>query len=401
MDFNTIKNYTKSNVQVQFEKHFSNANLASFTDFNNLVILPGLCDVHVHLREPGFSYKENIKSGTMASAKGGVTAVCSMPNLKPVPDSEENLKVQTDIIERDAVIKVYPYASITLGQKGEKLCDFKSLHDKVVAFSDDGKGVQDAKIIERAMILAKKYDKVLVCHCEDESLLYGGYIHDGEYAKAHGHKGICSASEYKQVERDLELVEKIGCKYHVCHVSTLETVELIRMAKKKGLNVTCETAPHYLILSDDDLKEEGRFKMNPPLRSNRDKQALIEGILDGTIDMIATDHAPHSEEEKSRGLKDSVFGIVGIENSFQLMFTHFVKTGILSMEKLMELMSFNPAKRFNIDVSKDFSVWDLSVESRIEPKEFLSMGRATPFENHLVFGKNLMTIVNGKKVYSI
>lgn len=401
MDYKNIKNYHKSDIRAQLDKFFSSANIASFTDFNNLVILPGFCDVHVHLREPGFSYKETIRSGTLAAARGGVTAVCSMPNLKPVPDSIENLKVQLGLIEKDAQINVYPYASITIGQKGQELCDFETLHDKVIAFSDDGEGVQNQEIIERAMILAKKYDKVLVCHCEDESLLFGGYIHDGDYAKEHGHKGICSASEYKQVERDLNLVEKIGCKYHVCHVSTAQTVELIRQAKKKGLDVTCETAPHYLILTDADLKEEGRFKMNPPLRAKEDRQALIEGIIDGTVDMIATDHAPHSNEEKSRGLKDSVFGIVGIENSFQLMFTHFVKTGVLSMEKLMELMAFNPAKRFNIDISKDFSVWDLGAKVTVNPHEFLSMGKATPFENCTVFGKNLATVVNGKKVYSI
>ena len=398
MDCTKIKSYLKLDTN-QIQKVVSNIDTASFTDFNNLVILPGFCDVHVHLREPGFSYKETIKSGTMASAKGGVTAVCAMPNLKPVPDSVENLNTQLEIIKKDAVIKVFPYASITVGQKGETLSDFDGMADKVIAFSDDGKGVQKEEMIIKAMQKAKELDKILVCHCEDESLLFGGYIHDGEYAKAHGHKGICSASEYKQVERDLALVEKIGCKYHVCHVSTKETVQLIRQAKANGLDVTCETAPHYLILTDADLKEEGRFKMNPPLRSSEDRKALIEGIIDGTVDMIATDHAPHSAEEKARGLKDSVFGIVGIENSFQLMYTHLVKTGVISLEKLVEIMAYNPAKRFNIDISKDFSVWDLGKEVTINPEEFLSMGKATPFAGEKVFGENLLTVSDGKEVF--
>ncbi|MBQ8197333.1 MAG: dihydroorotase [Clostridia bacterium] len=397
----TFKNYTNIPTEYVQEKCLKNLSGDIFSKNGTYAILPGFCDVHVHFREPGFSYKETIKSGSMAAAKGGYTAVCTMPNLKPVPDSIENLKAQTDIIEKDAVISVYPYASITVNQKGEQLADFDGLADKVIAFSDDGKGVQNADMLYSAMVKAKSLNKPLVCHCEDESLLFGGYIHDGEYAKAHGHKGICSASEYAQIERDIKMVKETGCAYHVCHVSAKESVEIIRKAKKDGLNVTCETAPHYLILDDSNLQEEGRFKMNPPLRAKEDKLALIEGVLDGTIDMIATDHAPHSEEEKSRGLEKSVFGITGIETAFPLMYTYFVKTGVISMEKLVEILSINPAKRFNINLDGDFTVWDLSSEYKINSKEFISQGKATPFENYSVFGKNLLTVKGGNVVYKI
>lgn len=370
----------------------------AISDFSKVHIFPGFCDVHVHLREPGFSYKETILSGTKACAKGGYTAVCSMPNLNPVPDSVENIKAQLDIIEKDAVINVYPYASITKGQKGEELSDMEDMKDLCIAFSDDGRGVQSDELMEKAMKKAKALGKMIVAHCEVNDLLFGGYIHDGEYAKAHNHKGICSESEWKQVERDLKLVEKTGVKYHVCHISTKETVELIRQAKKRGVDVTCETGPHYLILSDKDLKEEGRFKMNPPLRGEEDRLALIEGIKDGTIDMIATDHAPHSEEEKSKGLEKSAFGITGIELAFPLMYTHLVKTGIITLEKLIEIMAINPRKRFNIPLNEDYCVWNLDEEFTVNPKEFVSMGKATPFEGEKLWGKHLFTIIDKKLV---
>ncbi len=364
-------------------------------------IFPGFTDVHVHLREPGFSYKETIKSGTMAAAKGGYTAVCSMPNLNPVPDSVENMKLQTDIIEKDACIAVYPYAAITVGEQGEKLVDMDALSDTAVAFSDDGRGVQSQNIMEKAMQNAKKLNKIIAAHCEDNSLLYGGYIHDGEYAKKHGHRGICSESEWGQIKRDLELVKRTGCKYHVCHISAKESVELIRKAKKEGLSVTCETGPHYLVFNDTMLKEEGRFKMNPPIRSEEDRLALIEGIKDGTIDMIATDHAPHSLEEKSKGLEKSLMGVVGIETAFPVLYTHLVKTGIIPLEKLIILMSDNPNSRFNIGSklaegeTANLTVFDLNSEYVIDSDDFLSKGRSSPFENEKVFGKCMLTIYKG------
>ncbi len=362
------------------------------------LIIPGLCDVHVHFREPGFSYKETIKTGSLASAKGGYTSVCTMPNLRPVPDSVGNLNEQLAIIEKDSVIDIYPYGAITKGQLGLEIADLEGLSKKVIAFTDDGKGVQSADMMRKVMEIAKRLNKMVVCHCEVESLLFGGYIHDGEYAKAHNHKGICSASEYEMVKRDLALAKEIGVKYHVCHISAKETVELIRNAKKEGVDVTCETAPHYLILDDSNLQEEGRFKMNPPLRDKSDKLALIEGVLDGTIDMIATDHAPHSKEEKSRGLERSAFGIVGIETAFQEMYTHFVKPGVMTIEKLIQLLSTNARDRFNIPLN-GFSVWNLNEEYIINPNDFISMGKATPFENDKVFGVNYLTVVKNKVIY--
>ncbi len=396
-----IKNLTKGKTLEVSGKVLPNpeAYFCAPVSLNNLVILPGLCDVHVHFREPGFSYKETISTGSKAAARGGFTAVCTMPNLNPVPDSVENLKAQTDIIEKDAVIGVYPYGSITVGQKGEVLSDMDGMAKSAIAFSDDGKGVQSDDMMRSAMLKAKALGKIMVCHCEDNSLLKGGYIHDGEYAKAHGHKGICSESEYGQVARDLELVKQTGCSYHVCHVSTKETVELIRQAKKQGLDVTCETAPHYLILDDSKLQEDGKFKMNPPIRGVEDRDALIQGVLDGTVDMIATDHAPHSLEEKSKGLASSVFGIVGIETSFALMYTHFVKTGLMTLEHLVKVMSENPAKRFGIDLDGDYSVWDLGKEFTVDTAEFLSKGKSTPFEGDKLFGVNLLTVCKGKIVY--
>ena len=373
--------------------------------FSDSYILPGFADVHVHLREPGFSYKETIRTGTLASAHGGYTSVCSMPNLNPVPDSAENLKKQLDIIEKDAVIAVYPYGSITVGQQGEELSDMEGMSENVIAFSDDGRGVQSDELMEKAMLKAKALGKMIVAHCEVNELLKGGYIHDGEYAKAHGHRGICSESEWKQIERDIKLAEKTGCAYHVCHISTKESVEIIREAKKRGVDITCETGPHYLVLSDKDLKEEGRFKMNPPLRSEEDRLALIEGIKDGTIDMIATDHAPHSAEEKGKGLEKSAMGIVGIETAFPVLYTELVLKGVISLSKLVELLSINPKKRFGIkggtDVGQqaDFCVVDLDTEYEIRSEDFYSMGKATPFEGMKVKGKILHTYIKGEKIF--
>lgn len=363
------------------------------------IIVPGLCDVHVHFREPGFSYKETIASGSAAAAHGGYTAVCTMPNLDPVPDSAEHLQVQLDAIKRGAAIKVLPYGAITVGEKGERLADMEAISDKVCAFSDDGKGVQNDEMMREAMTAAKRLSKIIAAHCEDNSLLFGGYIHDGEYARMHGHRGISSASEYKQIERDLRLAEETGCAYHVCHISTKESVELIKQAKARGVNVTCETAPHYLVLCDEDMQEDGRFKMNPPLRSLEDKQALIEGIKDGTIDMIATDHAPHSAEEKGRGLEKSLMGIVGLETAFPVLYTELVTKNIITLDRLVELMSFKPKERFGIDINNDFAVFDISEAYKIDPENFLSMGRATPFAGREVFGRCLLTVHNGKVVY--
>ena len=363
------------------------------------IIVPGLCDVHVHFREPGFSYKETIASGSAAAAHGGYTAVCTMPNLDPVPDSAEHLQVQLDAIKRGAAIKVLPYGAITVGEKGERLADMEAMSDKVCAFSDDGKGVQNDGMMREAMAKAKRLGKIIAAHCEDNSLLFGGYIHDGEYARMHGHRGISSASEYKQIERDLRLAEETGCAYHVCHISTKESVELIRQAKARGVNVTCETAPHYLVLCDEDMQEDGRFKMNPPLRSLEDKQALIEGIKDGTIDMIATDHAPHSAEEKGRGLEKSLMGVVGLETAFPVLYTELVTKNIITLDKLVELMSVKPKERFGIDTNNDFAVFDISEAYKIDPEDFLSMGRATPFAGREVFGRCLLTVHNEKVVY--
>ncbi len=390
-----MRNYTEFTI----DKQSVSALLGSAPfDIDNIVIFPGFCDVHVHFREPGFSYKETIKSGSLSAANGGYTDVCTMPNLKPVPDSVESLKAQLDIIKRDGLIGIHPYASITVGQNGKELSDLDGMKDLCIAYSDDGRGVQSDEMMEAAMRQAKECGKMIVAHCEVNDLLFGGYIHDGEYCKQHGMKGICSESEWAQVKRDLELVRKTGCSYHVCHISTKETVELIREAKKEGLDVTCETGPHYLVFNDMDLKEEGRFKMNPPIRSEADRQALVEGILDGTIDMIATDHAPHSAEEKSRGLAGSNMGVVGLETAFAVMYTSFVKTGVMSLEKLIELMSTNPRKRFGIELGNSYTIFDLSKKFTVDPQKFLSMGRATPFEGLELYGECLATIKNGVPV---
>ena len=367
--------------------------------FSNCLILPGFCDVHVHLREPGFCYKETIASGTASAARGGYTAVCSMPNLNPVPDSKEHLQVQLNSIEKDAKIAVYPYGSLTVGQMGAVMADLDGMAKDAIAFSDDGKGVQDENMMRDLMLRAKRLGKIVVAHCEDNSLLRGGYIHDGVYAKEHNHRGICSESEWGPIARDLKLAKETGCAYHVCHISTKESVALIRAAKAEGINVTCETGPHYLVLCDEDLQEDGKFKMNPPLRSAADRDALIEGILDGTIDMIATDHAPHSQEEKSRGLEKSAFGIVGLETAFPIMYTEFVKTGRMTLARLVDLMCINPRKRFGITSDVGYTAWNIEKEYTVNPDEFASMGHATPFAGKRVFGENLLTVYNGSVVY--
>ena len=372
--------------------------IRSFDDENNIVF-PGFCDVHVHFREPGFSYKETIRSGSTAAARGGYTAVCTMPNLNPVPDSAEHLREQLEIIKRDAAINVYPYASITIGQRGEELSDMEALAREAFAFSDDGRGVQSEDMMREAMKRAKSLGKMIVAHCEVNELLRGGYIHDGEYAKVHGHRGICSESEYAQIERDIKLAKETGCPYHVCHISAKESVAAIRQAKKEGVDITCETAPHYLVMDERDLREDGRFKMNPPLRGKEDREALIEGILDGTIDMIAADHAPHSAEEKSKGLEKSAFGIVGIETAFPVLYTYLVREGIVSLDKIIDLLAFNARKRFGIPMGNDFSIWNLNKKFTVDPSDFISMGKATPFEGAELWGENLLTVCGDKIVY--
>ena len=376
-------------------------NVGFLSDFNNLYIFPAFCDVHVHFREPGFFYKETIKTGSLAATRGGYTDVCTMPNLNPVPDSLENIKEQIKIIEKDAVVRVHPYAAITVGEKGETLTDMTALSPYCIAFSDDGKGVQSEAMMRAAMLKAKALGKIIAAHCEDNSLLCGGYIHKGEYARLHGHKGICSESEWKPIERDLRLAKETGCKYHVCHISCKESVELIRKAKAEGVDVTCETAPHYLIFNDMDLKESGNFKMNPPIRSEEDRQALIKGLQDGTIDIIATDHAPHGYDEKSRGLQNSLMGVVGLETAFPVLYTYLVKKGIITLEKLIELMATTPRRRFGITQTDDICVYDLQSEYKIDPCEFKSKGKSTPFDGLTVTGKNLLTVCGGKAVWNI
>ena len=370
----------------------------SFLNSPRYSLFPGFCDVHVHFREPGFSYKETIASGSRAAARGGYTAVCTMPNLNPVPDSLEHLEPQLEKI-REASIAVYPYWAITRGQQGEILADMEALAPYVIAFSDDGRGVQDKAMMEQAMGHARDLGKLIVAHCEDNSLLRGGYIHEGAYAKAHGHKGICSESEWGPIARDLELAAKTGCGYHVCHISTKESVDIIRQAKKSGVNVTCETGPHYLVMDDSFLQEDGRFKMNPPLRSPEDREALVEGLQDGTIDMIATDHAPHSAEEKARGLEKSAFGVVGLETAFPVLYTYLVKPGILSMDALLQKLVTNPRQRFGIPLGNDFSIWDLNAQYQVDPSDFLSMGKASPFTGWTVQGKCMATFHKGNAVY--
>ena len=370
------------------------------------IVVPGLVDVHVHLREPGFSFKETMETGTAAAARGGYTAVCAMPNLNPVPDSAEHLAVELEAIRRGAKVRVYPYGSLTVGERRLDMADISAMADAAVAYSDDGRGVQDEDMMRECMRAVAATGKLLAAHCEVDELLRGGYIHDGAYARAHGHRGICSESEWREVERDIRLAEETGCAFHVCHVSTKESVRLVREARARGVNVTAETAPHYLLLTEEDLQEDGRFKMNPPLRERADRDALIEGLLDGTIGMIATDHAPHTPEEKSRGLEKSPMGVVGLECAFPVMFTGLVEKGVVTLEKLVELMSSAPAKRFGIpggeiEVGKpaNLAVFDIDTEYTIDSSEFASMGRATPFEGWRVRGKCLMTVCAGRTVW--
>lgn len=398
-----IKNaFVYRNGSIQQENYALSVGGADFlSDFPHAYVFPAFCDVHVHFREPGFFYKETIKTGSLAAARGGYTDVCAMPNLDPVADSPEHLREQLDIIGRDAVIRVHPYAAITVGEKGDMLTDMAALATDCIAFSDDGRGVQSEEMMRAAMKQAKALGRIIAAHCEDNTLLFGGYIHKGAYARLHGHRGICSESEWKPIERDLRLARETGCKYHVCHISCKESVEQIRRAKADGVDVTCETAPHYLVFNDSDLQESGNFKMNPPIRSEADRQALLEGVRDGTIDMIATDHAPHSAEEKSRGLKDSLMGVVGLETAFPVLYTKLVKAGIVPLEKLIELMAINPRRRFGLPENGDVCIYDLQSEYTVDPREFKSKGRSTPFDGMTVTGRNLLTVCGGKAVWNI
>ena len=374
-------------------------------DLHKAVLFPGFVDVHVHLREPGFSYKETMRTGTLAAAHGGFAHVAAMPNLDPVPDCAAALAVQRAIIEKDALVHVHPYGAISVGEKGERLADLEGLAPGVIAFSDDGRGVQSESLMREAMTRCHALGKILAAHCEDNSLLHGGYIHDGAYAHAHGHRGICSESEWGPIARDLRLAEETGCAYHVCHVSTKESVALIRAAKRRGVDVTCETAPHYLTFTDEDLQEDGRFKMNPPLRAREDRDALIEGLLDGTIDMLVTDHAPHSREEKARGLEKSAMGVVGLETSFAASYTALVQTGILSLEKLVDLMHGAPMRRFGCGTElaegqpADLTAFDLTKTYTVDPETFLTMGRATPFAGRALTGVCKLTMIGGEPVW--
>ena len=374
-------------------------------DLHKAVLFPGFVDVHVHLREPGFSYKETIRTGTLAAAHGGFAHVAAMPNLDPVPDCAAALAVQRAIIEKDALVHVHPYGAVSVGEKGEQLADLDGLAPGVIAFSDDGRGVQSESLMREAMMQCRRLGKILAAHCEDNSLLHGGYIHDGAYARAHGHRGICSESEWGPIARDLKLAEQTGCAYHVCHVSTKESVALIRAAKRRGVDVTCETAPHYLTFTDEDLQEDGRFKMNPPLRAREDRDALIEGLLDGTIDMLVTDHAPHSREEKARGLEKSAMGVVGLETSFAASYTALVQTGILPLEKLVDLMHGAPMRRFGCGTElaegqpADLTAFDLTKTYTVDPETFLTMGRATPFAGRALTGVCKLTMIGGEPVW--
>ena len=365
------------------------------------VLFPGFCDVHVHFREPGFSYKETIASGSRAAARGGYTDVCAMPNLNPVPDSPAHLAEEEALIRAaGGFCRVHPYGALTIGEKGQAPADLAGMADRVVAFSDDGKGVQSESMMRSLMEACRKLGKIVTAHCEDESLVRGGYIHDGRYAASHGHRGICSESEWGPIARDVRLAKETGCAYHVCHISCRESVEIIRRAKAEGADVTCETAPHYLLLTEEDLQEDGRFRMNPPIRAREDREALIEGLRDGIIDMIATDHAPHSAEEKSRGLAGSAFGIVGLETAFPVLYTGLVRTGLLSLEELVRRLTEAPRRRFGLpQIPEDTCEWDLEAEYTIDPADFLSMGKATPFAGWKVRGRCVRTVCGGKETW--
>ena len=374
-------------------------------DTTGLTVSGGFTDLHVHFREPGYSYKETIRTGSLAAARGGYTTVCTMPNLNPVPDSLRHLDLEQEIIDRDAVIQVLPYASITIGRKGEQLVDFSSLKGRCVAFSDDGSGVQSREMMLKAMEAAADNGCIIAAHCEDNSLLRGGYIHDGAWCHEHGHKGICSESEWGQIKRDLELARLTGCRYHGCHISTAESGDLIRRAKDRGVRVSCETAPHYLALCENDMMEDGRFKMHPPLRSSADRDALIAGLNDGTIDAIATDHAPHSPEEKSKGLEHSAMGISGLETAFPVLYTYLVMSGKVSLQRILEALTSSPRKAFGLPpvleegAAADIAIIDTRTEFTIDSSRFLSLGHSTPFEGKRVYGKVLMTLKDGVAVW--
>ncbi len=395
-ELSSIKNPDVKDAVLSFLSRGGNVPIVN----NAFIVMPGFCDVHVHFREPGYIYKETVKSGSMAAARGGYTTVCTMPNLSPVPDSVEHLQLQLDAIRDTAEVEVIPYGSITVNEDGEELADLEGMAPYVCGFSDDGRGVTDKALMKAAMEKAAALGKLIVAHCEDKSLLEGGYIHNGKYAAEHGHRGISSESEYIEIERDIPLVRETGVAYHVCHVSAKESVEIIRRAKAEGVNITAETGPHYLVLSDEDLREEGRFKMNPPLRGREDMAALREGILDGTIDMIATDHAPHSAEEKSRGLEKSLFGIVGLETAFPVLYTELVKKGVLTVEKLAELMSSAPRARFGFEGDAGFTVFEVKTPYVINEEDFLSAGKSTPFSGAEVYGKCVLTVKDGEVLYS-
>jgi len=401
-NFNNVKEYTpngEKRVNAKVEV-FPFSDSTSFDiDATNMILLPGFADVHVHLREPGFSYKETVASGTAAAAAGGYTDVCTMPNLSPVPDSVENLDIAYECIKASNGVRVHPYGAITVGEKGEVLSDMDGMASRVCAFSDDGRGVQTPEMMKDALLKAKALGKLIAAHEEDNSLLFGGVIHDGEYAKNHSLPGICSESEWGPIARDIELLKETGASLHICHISTKESVDIIRKAKAEGVDITCETAPHYLVLDDSNLQDDGKFKMNPPLRSAEDKKALIEGICDGTIDMIATDHAPHSAEEKAKGLLGSMMGVVGLECAFPVMYTEFVKKGIIDMPRLTELMCTAPRERFSLKGDAGFSIWDMSTPYRINPDNFKTLGRATPFEDREVYGKCLCTSIDNKAIW--
>lgn len=393
------KCYASKAAQASFSRLTEKGQLPSFLNSPEYSLLPGFCDVHVHFREPGFSYKETIAAGTAAAAHGGVTVACPMPNLSPVPDSAAHLEEELACIRRSACIRVIPYGALTVEEKGETAADLAAMAPSVVAFSDDGRGVQSESLMRALMEKCRALGKILVAHCEDNSLLRGGYIHDGAYARAHGHRGICSESEWGPIARDLRLAKETGCAYHVCHVSAAESVALIKQAKKDGVNVTCETAPHYLVLTDEDLEEDGRFKMNPPVRSPRDREALLAGLLDGTVDMIATDHAPHTAEEKSRGLQNSPFGVVGLETAFPVLYTRLVRPGVIPLSLLLDKMATSPRARFGIPEDDSFSLWRLDDCFTVNPAAFLSLGRATPFAGWRLYGVNAATVCGDRIVY--
>ena len=403
----TAEGFRKGTVTVSDGKVFlSPAVSVTEDEIDGKVILPGLADAHVHLREPGFFYKESIATGSESGARAGYTALFAMPNLSPVPDSLSHLREEQDAISRTAKTGVYPYAALTVGERGEELSAIEELAPHVIGFSDDGRGVQSEALMREAMLRVKACGKVIAAHCEVNDLLRGGYIHDGAYARTHGHKGICSESEWKMVERDVALAEETGVSYHVCHVSAKESVEIIRRAKARGVDVTCETAPHYLLLTEDDLEEDGRFKMNPPIRTAEDRAALVEGLADGTVDMVATDHAPHSDEEKSRGLAGSLMGVIGLEFAFPVLYTGLVATGRISLHRLVEAMSAAPLARFGLPggdirdgAPADLAVFDLSREWTVRGRDSASKGSSTPFEGMKVRAKNTMTILNGEIIW--